>query len=171
MVFSLLMFELCVSLFSLLGFILLFKMAFEIPLAANKMFWSSPGSFPAVLCAILVILSICWVIDTVLEIRKMKIKEGHIEKISFAQLFGTKEEQQRLLKIAVYTLVYIFILIPVLGRINRQFGYTIATFLFLLFSIKEFGGINWKRTVAISAPITLTVYLIFAYVLRLPMPR
>lgn len=166
-----LMFELCVSLCSLIGFIFLFKMAFEIPLAANKVFWSSPGSFPAVLCAILIILSVCWVVDTALEIRKKKMKEGHIEKMSFAQLFGTKEEQKRLLKIAAYTLIYIFIMIPVLGRINRQLGYTIATFVFLLISIKEFGGINWKKSIAISAPIALTVYSIFAYVLKLPMPR
>lgn len=170
-----LLFELISSVVCICGFASLFAMALNIPYPGNANFWSGAGAFPAVLTCALTILSIWWAVDVSFRLKKakaMSAPEGAQEKKPFREEFiGTRSQQKRFLFAIVAALIFVFALVPLFGNITRQFGFSIANFIFMFTTIKRFGETTWLKTAVISAVGAVIIYVVFSYVLRLPMPR
>jgi len=136
-------------------------------------FWTGPGAFPLMLSTILILLTVWWVVDVLYQTKRAKkgtLKEIAFKKTLLEELVGGKGQQKRLLIIILATLVFIFVLIPVCGKISELYGFCIAVYVFLLGTIKLFGTYSWKKTMIISLVAVLGVYLVFNYALMLPMP-
>jgi hypothetical protein len=157
-------FELVVCVLCLSGFVYLFSDALRMPYP--QQFWDGPGAFPAVLSSLLVLLCIYWLVDTIIgHMHKSRIPEV---EISASEVIPSREEKREEIKrlgiIIILTILYIMVLMPLIT-------FPIATFVFLFITIKFFSGKGWILPLVISLLATLFLYVVFTYLLFLPMPR
>ena len=141
-----------------------------LPTGLAPVFWVSAGAFPFILSAILALLSVWWAIDTVVRIKEEK-KIGHERKPWLDELIGDKTQKLHLVVICVAVLIYVFALIPLCGGLTREYGFVIASFIFLCVTIKFFNDISIPKTILISASSVLIIYVVFHYGLKVIMPK
>lgn len=123
-----------------------------------------PGAFPAILSTIIIICSILWMIDSVIAvIRHRKLGETEGKGAGSSSVFKLSLEGKRLAIIIILTVLYILVLMPLIG-------FVFATLLFLFVSIMYFYR-KWLPALIVSSSMSLALYLLFHFVLRLPMPR
>jgi hypothetical protein len=75
-----------------------------------------------------------------------------------------KKERKQFIVIGVLVVLYIMVLMPLMP-------FPVATFVFLTFSFLIFSTSKWWKSLIISGSVSVCIYLIFIYVLHLPMPR
>lgn len=156
------LFELILSTVTTFLFVFFFITSLKIEGYGNPLV--GPGVFPAILSTIVVICSILWVIDSAVAYKKFR-KAGKPQDnvpIGFG-ILKLSPEGKRLAIIIVLTVLYILVLMPLTGFI-------ISTFLFLFASIMYFYR-KWLPTLIVAFSMSLALYLLFHFVLRLPMPR
>ncbi len=169
---NLLSFELVVAIAALVVFCGICVISYSMPISLAKTFWVGAGGLPFILGMIMIILTIWWIADLIISIRKERETRGDKPKIAFwDELIGDRKQKISFVLIVLSTLVLVFVLIPVLGSINREFGFTIATFIFLFITVKLFTDLKIPKILLISATASIIIYIIFKYVLMLPMPR
>lgn len=156
-----------IILFLFAAYICIAAAAMPVGLAAT--FWVGAGAFPFIMGVLLVLLSVWWIVDTLKAMKEEKIKNP--EKKSFLEeVLGTKKEQINLVFISLAILIYAFVLIPVFGDITRQYGFVIASFVFLTVSIKKFNEISFPKALIISAATSILIFVVFHYGLSVVMP-
>ncbi len=157
-------FEIVVSVLCLSGFAFLFYDALRMPFP--QQFWDGPGSFPAILASLLFVLSLYWLITTIVgQMRKSKVPEAEKSaSVDTSTKALKREEIKRLAIIIALTILYIMVLMPLIT-------FPIATLVYLFITIMLFTRKGWVIPLVVSASATLFVYLVFNYVLYLPMPR
>ena len=166
-----LMFELAVAVVFLLLSVGICWMAWALPVGLAPTFWVSSGAFPFILGVILLLLSVWWILDLLGQIRRSKLEDPQGKKSSWLdELLGDKTQKLHFVIISVAVLVYVFVLIPVLGDVSREYGFVIASFVFLCITIKLFNHISIPKTIAISACSVLVIYVVFHYGLKVMMP-
>lgn len=171
-------FELVISLAMLCGFIGLLIMSAGLPVPATYTFFTGPGAFPIIISIVLIILTVIWIADVLKTKKKAGITAGGTaadageagKKLLLEDLVGDKGQQKRLLIVMLSTLIFIFVLIPVCGKISELYGFLIAVFIFLTGTLKIFGQYGWGRAVIISLTAAAIVFVVFRYALMLPMP-
>lgn len=166
-----LLFELAVAIVFLLLSAGVCWMAWALPVGLAPTFWVSSGAFPFILGVILFLLSAWWAVDLLGRIRRDKLDNSQEKKASWLdELLGDKTQKLHFVIISVAVLLYVFVLIPVLGGVSREYGFVLASFIFLCVTIKLFNNISILKTVAISASSVLVIYVVFHYGLKVMMP-
>lgn len=156
-----------IILFLFAAYICIAAVAMPVGLAAT--FWVGAGAFPFLMGALLVILSLWWIVDTLKAMQKEKIEKPE-KKPFLEEVFGTKKERLNLIIISAAILVYVFVLIPLFGEITRQYGFVIASFVFLTATIKAFNEISLPKALIISAATSILIFVVFHYGLSVVMP-
>lgn len=164
------MFELAVSLIFLVLSVAVAVMAVLLPAGLAPVFWVSAGAFPFILSVLLALISVWWAIDTVFRIRDEK-KLGHKRGPWLDELLGDRTQKLHFVVICAAVLVYVFVLIPLCGGLTREYGFVIASFVFLCVTIKIFNEISIPKTLLISAASVLIIYVVFHYGLKVIMPK
>lgn len=165
-----LFFELAVAAVSIVVWAVMLYMSFGITYPSSAKFLTGGGSFPFVLCVILIFLNILWIVDSIQTVKNQKLPNP-AKKSLFTFLFGTKEQSRRLFLIMLLVVLYVFALIPLSAKIDRTYGFAVATLIYLIISIKLFGKLNWVKTLLTSAVTTGIVFFAMNNILRLPMPK
>ncbi len=88
--------------------------------------------------------------------------EGHQAPISEAIEIPTGSDRARLVKLVLVLLTY-FVAIPWLG-------YSMSSFIFCIALIRLLSNTNWVRCILYSIIMTAAVYIVFIYLLKVPMP-
>ena len=147
-------FEIVVSVLCLSGFAFLFYDALRMPFP--QQFWDGPGAFPAILASLLFVLSLYWLITTIVgQMRKPQIPEAEKSASVDSSTKALKREEIKRLAMIISTMI----------------TFPIATFVYLFITIMLFTRKGWVIPLVVSVSATLFVYLVFNYVLYLPMPR
>lgn len=166
-----LMFELVVAIIFLLLSIGICILSLQLPLSLAPTFWVGAGAFPFILGVLLTLLSIWWIADMAAQIRRDKKLNPQREKKSWLDdLLGDHRQKLHFVIIVVSILVYVFLLVPLCGDLSREYGFVLASFLFLCVTIKLFNEISIVKTVIISAVTVVIIYLVFHYGLSVLMP-
>jgi putative tricarboxylic transport membrane protein len=148
-----------ISSFSLiLGLLYILKISYNMPYYGN--FWASPGVFPIILCISLLCFSLWWFISA---IKKLKLNTNTNIKESIKYTFQINGEKKKLYVIISLTLLYVYVLIPLIKFIP-------STLIFLIISTKTFTKVSWLKLVVISIIIVALIYIVFKYILNLPLP-
>lgn len=156
------MIELIVSAVTFLLFLFFLVTSLGMESSGNP--WVSAGVFPSILSLIILICSILWLIDSFVAYMRHRKDVGQQESHnSLGGLFHLSKESKRLLIIIILTLLYILVLMPLVG-------FVIATFLFLFISIMLFYG-KWRSALIVAVSMSLVLYVLFQFILHLPMPR
>ena len=134
---ELLAFELVVSLIFFALSIAVAVMSKLLPTGLAPVFWVSAGAFPFILSIILALLSIWWAFDTVARMKEEK-KLNLEKKPWLDELIGDRTQKIHFVVICVAVLIYVFALIPLCGGLTREYGFVIASFVFLCVTIKFF---------------------------------
>lgn len=167
----LLFFELTIALVFLFLSVGICWMAWALPIGLAPTFWVSSGAFPFLLGVILLLLSVWWTLDLLGQIRRDKREHPQGRKTSWLdELLGDRTQKLHFVIISVAVMVYVFVLIPLLGDLSREYGFVLASFVFLCVTIKLFNNISIPKTVAISASSVLVIYVVFHYGLKVMMP-
>ncbi|WP_407635913.1 tripartite tricarboxylate transporter TctB family protein [Sediminispirochaeta smaragdinae] len=123
-----------------------------------------PGVFPSILSTIILICSVLWCIDSLVAYLKHQKSTGTQEAHDSPNgLFHFTKESRRLAIIIILTVLYILILMPLVG-------FVISTFLFLFVSVMLFYG-KLSSALIVSVLLSLVMFVLFQFVLHLPMPR
>ena len=123
-----------------------------------------PGVFPSILSSIILICSILWLIDSAVAFhRSRKSIETKEVSVSMQGLFHLSNESRRLAIIIILTVLFIFVLMPLVG-------FVISTSIFLFISVMLFYG-KWSVALIVAFSLSLVMYVLFQFVLHLPMPR
>lgn len=160
--------ELSICVFCMAGFSFLFDNALKMPYPQS--FWDGPGSFPAVLSAILFLICVYWLVDLFRSRKKAKARADETAEESpdgdKAALEAEKKKRERksFITIGVLTVFYIMVLMPLIP-------FPAATFIYLTICFLLFSKGRWWKSLIISVCMSAVIYLIFTYVLHLPMPR
>ena len=165
-----LMFELVVSLLFLALSIAVAVMAKLLPVGLAPTFWVGAGAFPFILSVLLAIVSVWWSLDTIARIREEK-KLQLAKKPWLDELLGNRTQKIHFVVICVAILIYVFALIPLCGGLTKEYGFLIASFVFLCVTIKIFNEISFPKTILISASSVVIIYLVFHYGLKVIMPK
>ena len=165
-----LVFELAISLIFFVLSIAVAVMAKLLPVGLAPVFWVSAGAFPFILSVILALLSIWWAIDTLARIRQEK-KLNFERKPWLDELLGDKTQKIHFVVICAAVLIYVFALIPLCGGLTREYGFVIASFIFLCVTIKFFNEISLPKTLLISASAVIIIYVVFHFGLKVIMPK
>ncbi len=165
-----LVFELAISLIFFVLSIAVAVMAKLLPVGLAPVFWVSAGAFPFILSVILALLSIWWAIDTLARIRQEK-KLNPERKPWLDELLGDKTQKIHFVVICAAVLIYVFALIPLCGGLTREYGFVIASFIFLCVTIKFFNEISFPKTLLISASAVIIIYVVFHFGLKVIMPK
>ena len=165
-----LVFELAISLIFFVLSIAVAVMAKLLPVGLAPVFWVSAGAFPFILSVILALLSIWWAIDTLARIRQEK-KLNPERKPWLDELLGDKTQKIHFVVICAAGLIYVFALIPLCGGLTREYGFVIASFIFLCVTIKFFNEISFPKTLLISASAVIIIYVVFHFGLKVIMPK
>lgn len=147
-------------------------MSLYVPQSLAPHFWAGAGAFPFLLGLIVCLLSSFWFVDLLRN--RARSAPGAEEKPripALEEIIGPPDRQKRLFWISILTLVFVFVLIPVFGKINDDYGFMGATFVFICVSLKIFTRFAVWKVVGISVLTAVSIYLIFVYGLLLPMPR
>ena len=163
-------FELAISLIFFVLSIAVAVMAKLLPVGLAPVFWVSAGAFPFILSVILALLSIWWAIDTLARIRQEK-KLTSERKPWLDELLGDKTQKIHFVVICAAVLIYVFALIPLCGGLTREYGFVIASFIFLCVTIKFFNEISFPKTLLISASAVIIIYVVFHFGLKVIMPK
>ena len=163
-------FELAVSLIFFVLSVAVMIMSWLLPAGLAPVFWVSAGAFPFILSSILALLSVWWAIDTVARIKEEK-KLGVERKPWLDELIGDKKQKIHFAVICAAVLIYVFALIPLCGGLTKDYGFVIASFIFLCVTIKFFNEISLPKTILISASSVLIIYVVFHYCLKVIMPK
>lgn len=157
----------CVLSFGGFAFLLINSVVMPYP----QTFWDGPGAFPAVLSTVLLIVCIIWFLDLMRQFREsketgMKNKAEAESKDAAAVEAEQKKKKERrsFLIMSVLTILYVMVLMPLMP-------FPIATFIFLTASFLLFSKGKWWQSLIISTCMSVAVYLVFTYVLHLPMPN
>lgn len=166
-------FEIAVAAVSIIIWGIALSMTFGITYPSSVDFMAGGGSFPFVISSILIILNFIWIIDSLQNLKAQKrLGVEAKKKLSLLTfLFGTKEQSKRLLIIMLLSVSYVYALIPLAAKVNRTFGFPVATFIFLMISIKLFGKVKWIKTTIISAATSIIIFVSMYYIFGLPMPK
>lgn len=165
-----LIFELVVAALSIILWSIMLYMSFGITYPSSGTFWTGGGAFPFVLCVILIFLNVLWIIDSIQTMKHERLSSpARASLLTF--LFGVKDQRRRLFLITLLVLLYVFALIPLAAKIDRTYGFAIATFIYLMISLKLFGKLNWLKTLLTSAVTTGIIFFAMNNILRLPMPK
>lgn len=164
------MFELTVSLIFLALSVAMAVMSVLLPAGLAPVFWVSAGAFPFILSVLLALISVWWAADTVFRMREEK-KLGHTHGPWLEELLGDKTQKLHFVVICAAVLVYVFALIPLCGGLSREYGFVIASFVFLCVTIKIFNDISLPKTILISAVSVVIIYVVFHYGLKVIMPK
>ena len=165
-----LVFELAISLIFFVLSIAVAVMAKLLPVGLAPVFWVSAGAFPFILSVILALLSIWWAIDTLARIRQEK-KLNSERKPWLDELLGDKTQKIHFVVICAAVLIYVFALIPLCGGLTREYGFVIASFIFLGVTITFFNEISFPKTLLISASAVIIIYVVFHFGLKVIMPK
>lgn len=165
-----LVFELAISLIFFVLSIAVAVMAKLLPVGLAPVFWVSAGAFPFILSVILALLSIWWAIDTLTRMRQEK-KLNFERKPWLDELLGDKTQKIHFVVICAAVLIYVFALIPLCGGLTREYGFVIASFIFLCVTIKFFNEISFPKTLLISASAVIIIYVVFHFGLKVIMPK
>ena len=165
-----LVFELAISLIFFVLSIAVAVMAKLLPVGLAPVFWVSAGAFPFILSVILALLSIWWAIDTLARMRQEK-KLNFERKPWLDELLGDKTQKIHFVVICAAVLIYVFALIPLCGGLTREYGFVIASFIFLCVTIKFFNEISFPKTLLISASAVIIIYVVFHFGLKVIMPK
>lgn len=165
---SIIIFETVVAGVSILLWGGMLTLSLNIPYPTNMRFLTGGGSFPFLLCIILIALNAVWIINNV-QILQKRVDTEQPPLLTY--LFGTKQQFRRLLLIVLLVLLYVFALIPLCGMIHTTYGFASATLAYLIVSIKMFGNLNWTKTVLVSAVTAGIVFFAMNNMLMLPMPK
>ena len=165
-----LVFELAISLIFFVLSIAVAVMAKLLPVGLAPVFWVSAGAFPFILSVIIALLSIWWAIDTLARIRQEK-KLNPERKPWLDELLGDKTQKIHFVVICAAVLIYVFALIPLCGGLTREYGFVIASFIFLCVTIKFFNEISFPKTLLISASAVIIIYVVFHFGLKVIMPK
>jgi len=154
--------ELVVSAITSLLFLFLLLTSLGMEGTGNPMV--GPGVFPSILSSIILICSILWCIDSVVAYLKYrKSTDAREVPDSNKRLFHLTKEGRRLAIIIILTVLYIMVLMPLVG-------FVISTFIFLFVTVMLFYG-KWPAALIVSILLSLVMYVLFQFVLHLPMPR
>lgn len=154
--------ELVVSAITSLLFLFLLLTSLGMEGTGNPMV--GPGVFPSILSSIILICSILWCIDSVVAYLKYrKSTDAREVPDSNKRLFHLTKEGRRLAIITILTVLYIMVLMPLVG-------FVISTFIFLFVTVMLFYG-KWPAALIVSILLSLVMYVLFQFVLHLPMPR
>jgi len=164
------LFELAVAVVSIILWSIMLYMSFGISYPSTGTFWTGGGAFPFILCVILIFLNGLWIIDSIQAMKRGKLS-GSDGPSLFTFLFGEKDQSRRLFLIALLVVLYVFALIPLAAKVDRTYGFAIATFIYLMISIKLFGKLHWVKTLLTSAVTTGIIFFAMNNILRLPMPK
>ena len=166
-------FQIVISAVSILAWSAAIGMSFQIRYPSSVTYMTGGGFFPFLISAILIVLNVVWMVDSIQCLRAGKSASVTTEQkpTLLSHLFGTKEQSKRLLQIMLLTVCYIFALIPLSAIINRTYGFLVSTFIFLMISIRLFGKAKWSKTFVISALTSIIVFVAMYHVLGLPMPK
>lgn len=162
--------ELIVCFLCLIGFGYLLINSINMPY--SQTFWDGPGSFPTIISSILLSVCIVWFFDVLREqVRNKKNKQaGETQVLSVEDgkqkeiMKKKKKERKQFIVIGVLVVFYIMVLMPLMP-------FPVATFVFLTCSFLIFSTSKWWKSLIISGSFSVCIYLIFIYVLHLPMPR
>ena len=157
-------FELVVSLIFFALSIAVAVMSKLLPTGLAPVFWVSAGAFPFVLSIILALLSVWWAFDTVARMKKEK-KLNLEKKPWLDELIGDRTQKIH------FVVICVAVLIPLCGGLTREYGFVIASFVFLCVTIKFFNEISIPKTVLISASSVVIIYVVFHYGLKVIMPK
>lgn len=162
--------ELVVCLICVLGFGFLLVNSLSMP--HPQTFWDGPGAFPTFISIILLIVCFTWLFDLLRAHRQSRAQSAaktaqvdHAGSQSDDELKNRKKKERKsFITIGILVVLYIMALMPLLP-------FPIATFIFLMCSFLIFSTTKWWKLLIISGSVSGAVYLIFIYVLHLPMPR
>lgn len=160
--------ELVVCVLSLMGFLFLLFSSLSIPYPQS--FWDGPGAFPVVLSVILIIICLIWLFDSIKALKKARATADtaagykSVDEATAAEQEKRRRERRSFIVISVLTILYIMVLMPLLP-------FPVATFIFLMASFLLFAKGAWWKSLIISAVVSVAIYLVFAYILHLPMPH
>jgi uncharacterized protein YqhQ len=137
----------------------------------SQTFWDGPSSFPTIISIILLAVCIAWLFDLIREqARNKKNRQaGEMQVLSKEddkqkEILKKKKERKQFIVIGVLVVLYIMVLMPLIP-------FPVATFVFLTCSFLIFSTSKWWKSLIISGSVSVCIYLIFIYVLHLPMPR
>lgn len=146
-------------------------LARQVPLSLAPHFWAGAGAFPFILGAIILLLSLVWVVDSAKTAARARAESGG-EKVSrLEEIIGPPDRQRRLFFIAAATVVFVFLLVPLFGWLSQDYGFMGATFIFIFVNLKAFSRLRLGNVFLVSVVTAVSVYVIFTYGLMLPMPR
>lgn len=166
-----LMFELVSAIVFLLISLGICYMAVSLPTGLAASFWVSSGAFPLIMGIILTLLSIWWICDMIKQIKEDKRQNPDKPKTPWLdEVIGDKTKKIHFVVIVIAVLVYVFLLIPLCGGLSREYGFVLASFIFLGVTIKIFNEISILKTIVISAVSVTSIYVVFHYALRVLMP-
>ena len=165
-----LVFELAVSLIFLVLSVAVAVIAKTLPQGLAPVFWVSSGAFPFILSVILILLSIWWALDTIARIKEEK-KHGIVRQPWLDELLGNKTQKIHFAVICIAVLIYVFALIPLCGGLSKEYGFVLASFIFLCCTIKFFNEISIPKTILISGSSVVIIYVVFHYCLKVIMPK
>lgn len=145
--------------------------AWTLPAGLAPTFWVSAGAFPFILGAILILLCVWWSLDLVVRIRREKRETpGKEKKFWLDELLGDNVQKLHFVAISVAILIYVFVLVPLCGDLSREYGFALASFIFLTVTIKFFNDISFIKTIIISAVSVGVIFVVFHYGLKVLMP-
>ena len=165
---SIVIFETVIAGASILLWGIMLALSLGIPYPNNMKFITGGGSFPLLLCVILIILNLVWIINNIQILREGTDAEG---PPVLTYLFGTKQQFRRLLIIVLLVLLYVFAMIPLGGMVHPVYGFPAATSVYLIVSIKLFGDLSWPKTILVGVVTAGLLFFAMNNMLMLPMPR
>ena len=167
---SIVIFETVVAGLSIVLWGIMLSMSLDITYPSSARFLTGGGSFPFLLCILLILLNVIWIVNNIQVLRKGENDESAQSPL-LVYLFGTKQQFRRLVLIAMLVLLYVFALIPLCGKVHPVYGFPCATLIYLIISIKLFGNLNWVKTILTSVIVTGLVFFAMNNMLMLPMPK
>jgi len=158
--------ELTTCAICLAGFAFLFGNALRMPYPQS--FWDGPGAFPAVLSTVLFLICVFWLVDLLRARKKARGQTVATAEVppegDKAALEKKKKERKSFLVISVLTVFYVMVLMPLIP-------FPLATFVYLTTCFLLFSKTKWWISLIISGSTSAAIFLIFTFVLHLPMPR
>ena len=103
------------------------------------------------------------------QFRKGTKRPYIVHPIEVADIVTTMTRDPEVICAAV--LIYVFALIPLCGGLTREYGFVIASFIFLCVTIKFFNEISFPKTLLISASAVIIIYVVFHFGLKVIMPK
>lgn len=138
-------------------------LVFSINLSAQSQyqFIVGPAAFPGIISVVLLLLSLIWCADV---LRKYNLNSIIMEFKSLSQSLS-KDKDILIKRIIIFlgSMLYVFVLIPLLGFI-------ISSIIYITLATLYFGKMKLIYSILLAIVITFTIYYFFSYALNLPLP-